>query len=93
MFFLSYFHQLPTHFKRQSGLDTVICISSALSPTPSRLVQYYVVYYSPIWLLTNALKQIEKGKQDDALSGLSNLLGELKDMAVDMGSEIERLVD
>lgn len=35
---------------------------------------------------------MEKEKQDDALSDLSNLLGELKDMAVDMGTEIERLV-
>lgn len=41
---------------------------------------------------TNALQQIEveKAKQDDALSDLSNLLGELKDMALDMGSEIGR---
>ncbi|KAK7304671.1 hypothetical protein VNO77_42556 [Canavalia gladiata] len=41
---------------------------------------------------TNALEQVEveKGKQDDALSDLSDLLGELKGMAVDMGSEIER---
>lgn len=31
-------------------------------------------------------------KQDDTLSDLSNLLGELKDMAIDMGSEIEGLV-
>ena len=36
--------------------------------------------------------QVEKAKQDDALSDLSNLLGELKDMAVDMGTEIERSV-
>ncbi|EEF47800.1 SNAP25 homologous protein SNAP33 [Ricinus communis] len=41
---------------------------------------------------TNAYQKVEmeKTKQDDALSDLSNLLGELKDMAVDMGSEIER---
>ncbi|XP_022736378.1 SNAP25 homologous protein SNAP33-like [Durio zibethinus] len=41
---------------------------------------------------TNAFQkvEVEKAKQDDALSDLSNLLGELKDMAVDMGSEIER---
>ncbi|KAL5987321.1 Helical region found in SNARE [Asimina triloba] len=41
---------------------------------------------------SNALEQIqvEKAKQDDALSDLSNLLGELKEMAVDMGSEIGR---
>lgn len=41
---------------------------------------------------TDALAKVEfeKGKQDDALSNLSDLLGELKDMAVDMGSEIER---
>ncbi|XVE56855.1 hypothetical protein DITRI_Ditri04bG0044000 [Diplodiscus trichospermus] len=41
---------------------------------------------------TNAFQkvEVEKAKQDDALSDLSGLLGELKDMAVDMGSEIER---
>lgn len=33
---------------------------------------------------------MEKVKQDDALSDLSDLLGELKGMALDMGSEIER---
>lgn len=36
------------------------------------------------------VNQVEKAKQDDALSDLSDILGELKDMAVDMGSEIER---
>lgn len=36
--------------------------------------------------------QVEKAKQDDALSDISSILGELKDMAIDMGSEIERLV-
>ncbi|KAI3820143.1 hypothetical protein L1987_14001 [Smallanthus sonchifolius] len=41
---------------------------------------------------TNALQKVkyEQTKQDDALSNLSNILGELKEMAVDMGSEIER---
>ncbi|XP_059303675.1 SNAP25 homologous protein SNAP33-like [Lycium ferocissimum] len=41
---------------------------------------------------TNALQkvEVEHAKQDDALSDLSNLLGELKHMAVDMGSEIDR---
>ncbi|XP_020577164.1 SNAP25 homologous protein SNAP33 [Phalaenopsis equestris] len=34
--------------------------------------------------------EMEKAKQDDALSDLSNILGELKSMALDMGSEIER---
>ena len=29
-------------------------------------------------------------QQDDALSDLSNILGDLKNMAVDMGSEIHR---
>lgn len=29
-------------------------------------------------------------KQEDALSDLSNILGELKHMAVDMGSELDR---
>ncbi|XP_003627345.2 SNAP25 homologous protein SNAP33 [Medicago truncatula] len=41
---------------------------------------------------TVALEKVEfeKGNQDDALSNLSDLLGEVKDMAVHMGSEIER---
>lgn len=34
--------------------------------------------------------EMEKAKQDDALSDLSDILTELKGMAVDMGSEIER---
>ncbi|KAA8529368.1 hypothetical protein F0562_033833 [Nyssa sinensis] len=39
---------------------------------------------------TNALQEVEveKAKQDDALSDLSNILGELKGMAVDMGTEL-----
>ncbi|KAG8379290.1 hypothetical protein BUALT_Bualt07G0073100 [Buddleja alternifolia] len=41
---------------------------------------------------TNALQkvEVEKVKQDDAFADLSNILGELKDMAIDMGSEIDR---
>ncbi|KAK8972189.1 hypothetical protein V6N11_024274 [Hibiscus sabdariffa] len=41
---------------------------------------------------TNAFQKVEleKSKQDEALSNLSDLLGELKDMAIDIGSEIER---
>ncbi|KZV30006.1 synaptosomal associated protein [Dorcoceras hygrometricum] len=41
---------------------------------------------------TNVLQKVEfeKAKQDDSLSDLSNILGELKDMAIDMGSEIDR---
>jgi synaptosomal-associated protein 25 len=39
---------------------------------------------------SNVLKQVEKSKQDDALSDISDLLGELKGMAIDMGSEMER---
>ncbi|KAJ0973842.1 hypothetical protein J5N97_015807 [Dioscorea zingiberensis] len=34
--------------------------------------------------------EVEKAKQDDALSDLSNILGDLKGMAVDMGSELDR---
>ncbi|KAL0658896.1 hypothetical protein Bca4012_079481 [Brassica carinata] len=34
--------------------------------------------------------EMEKAKQDDGLSDLSDLLGDLKNMAVDMGSEIEK---
>ncbi|TXG51681.1 hypothetical protein EZV62_024205 [Acer yangbiense] len=33
--------------------------------------------------------EVEKTKQDDSLSELSNVLGELKNMAIDMGSELE----
>ncbi|KAK9276873.1 hypothetical protein L1049_006410 [Liquidambar formosana] len=41
---------------------------------------------------TNALQkvEVEKAKQDDALSDLSNILGELKYMASDMGNELGR---
>ncbi|XXG55632.1 hypothetical protein AAC387_Pa03g3256 [Persea americana] len=34
--------------------------------------------------------EVEKNKQDDALSDLSNVLDQLKDMAHDMGSELDR---
>lgn len=34
--------------------------------------------------------QVEKAKQDDAFADISNVLGELKSMAIDMGLEIER---
>ncbi|KAJ8772978.1 hypothetical protein K2173_028155 [Erythroxylum novogranatense] len=34
--------------------------------------------------------EVEKAKQDDAFSDLSNILGELKVMAADMGTEIDR---
>ncbi|KAJ4804485.1 soluble N-ethylmaleimide-sensitive factor adaptor protein 33 [Rhynchospora pubera] len=37
--------------------------------------------------------EVEKMKQDDALDGISNILGELKEMARDMGSEIGRQVE
>uniref|UniRef100_A0A0E0NE78 t-SNARE coiled-coil homology domain-containing protein n=1 Tax=Oryza rufipogon TaxID=4529 RepID=A0A0E0NE78_ORYRU len=41
---------------------------------------------------TSALQKVEmeKAKQDDGLSDLSNILTELKGMAVDMGTEIDR---
>ncbi|XP_041013348.1 putative SNAP25 homologous protein SNAP30 [Juglans microcarpa x Juglans regia] len=41
---------------------------------------------------TNALQkvEVENAKQDDALSDLSNILGDLKNMAVDMGGELNR---
>ncbi|XP_010259208.1 PREDICTED: SNAP25 homologous protein SNAP33-like [Nelumbo nucifera] len=41
---------------------------------------------------TTALEkvEVEKAKQDDALSDLSNILGDLKGMAIDMGTELDR---
>ncbi|KAI3412433.1 uncharacterized protein J3R85_017366 [Psidium guajava] len=47
---------------------------------------------TPLHEPTDALQkvEVEKWKQDDALSEISNILGELKDMAVDMGTEIGR---
>ncbi|KAH6758482.1 soluble N-ethylmaleimide-sensitive factor adaptor protein 33 [Perilla frutescens var. frutescens] len=46
----------------------------------------------PLTEPTNVMQkvEVEKMKQDDALSNISNILGDLKDMAIDMGSEIER---
>ncbi|KAF5459635.1 hypothetical protein F2P56_019569 [Juglans regia] len=62
--------------KERLGLNTANGSSNTLNPSAE-----------PI----NALQkvEVEKAKQDDALSDLSNLLGELKEMAIDMGSEIE----
>ncbi|XP_076915418.1 SNAP25 homologous protein SNAP33-like [Bidens hawaiensis] len=50
---------------------------------------------TPLREPTNALEKVkyEQTKQDDALSDLSNILGELKEMAIDMGSEIEKHKD
>ncbi|KAL3748560.1 hypothetical protein ACJRO7_009749 [Eucalyptus globulus] len=47
---------------------------------------------TPLHEPTDALQkvEVEKSKQDDALSEISNILGELKGMAIDMGTEIER---
>nr|GEW66693.1 SNAP25 homologous protein SNAP33-like [Tanacetum cinerariifolium] len=39
-----------------------------------------------------ASQEYETTNQDDVLSYLSNILGELKEMAMDMGSKIQRLV-
>ncbi|KAK3148003.1 hypothetical protein QOZ80_3BG0289410 [Eleusine coracana subsp. coracana] len=46
------------------------------------------VHHSPATAMEKI--QVEKAKQDDALSDLSNMLGQLKGMALDMGTEIER---
>ncbi|XP_023529850.1 SNAP25 homologous protein SNAP33-like [Cucurbita pepo subsp. pepo] len=58
-------------------------LSRAPNPRPSRAPQP-----EP----TNPLQkvEVEKVKQEDALSDLSNILGELKEMAVDMGHELNR---
>ncbi|PWA54634.1 soluble N-ethylmaleimide-sensitive factor adaptor protein 33 [Artemisia annua] len=47
---------------------------------------------TPLAESADAMQKVEyeKAKQDDGLSDLSDILGELKEMAVDMGSEIER---
>ncbi|KAF8037436.1 hypothetical protein BT93_B0359 [Corymbia citriodora subsp. variegata] len=47
---------------------------------------------TPLHEPTDALQKVEleKSNQDDALSEISNILGDLKDMAIDMGTEIAR---
>ncbi|EXC11032.1 SNAP25-like protein [Morus notabilis] len=59
-----------------------------LAPLPKARTKAQTLHPEP----TDAYQkvEVEKAKQDDALSDLSNMLGELKDMAVDMGTEIER---
>lgn len=44
------------------------------------------------WLLIFFCKknQMEKAEQDDGLSDLSNILGDLKGMASEMGSQLDR---
>ena len=49
-----------------------------------------IFYYLDLLMYGFVLGQIEKSKQDDALSDLSNVIGELKNMAVDMGTEFDR---
>ncbi|CAH8382427.1 unnamed protein product [Eruca vesicaria subsp. sativa] len=46
----------------------------------------------PVDQPTNALQKVEqeKAKQDDGLSDLSDILGDLKGMALDMGSELDK---
>lgn len=48
-------------------------------------MRQYLLWNLPVCYYQN---QVEKAKQDDALSDLSNILGDLKNMAVDMGSEL-----
>ncbi|XP_057443596.1 putative SNAP25 homologous protein SNAP30 [Lotus japonicus] len=47
---------------------------------------------TPVPESANAYQKIdyEKAKQDDGLSDLSNILGDLKGMAIDMGSELDK---
>ncbi|KAJ6672525.1 SYNAPTOSOMAL ASSOCIATED PROTEIN [Salix viminalis] len=47
---------------------------------------------TPLPETANAFQKVEfeKSKQDDALSDLSNVIGELKNMAADMGTEFDR---
>ncbi|KAL6645098.1 hypothetical protein ACP70R_016706 [Stipagrostis hirtigluma subsp. patula] len=59
-----------------------------LGITPTRQECPSPVRHSPATAMEKV--QAEKEKQDDALSDLSNMLGQLKDMALDMGTEIER---
>ncbi|GAV81574.1 SNARE domain-containing protein [Cephalotus follicularis] len=61
-----------------------------LGLTPASKVQLNTRTSLPEPTNANQKVEVEKAKQDDALSDLSNILGELKDMAFDMGSEIER---
>ncbi|VFQ86656.1 unnamed protein product [Cuscuta campestris] len=72
--------RMDNHFERRGKLG--------LSSAPKRPAGEPTPLSEP----TNAQQkvEVEKAKQDDALSDLSNILGELKDMAIDMGSEIER---
>ncbi|RYR75610.1 hypothetical protein Ahy_A01g000169 isoform A [Arachis hypogaea] len=63
--------------KRQSNLR-------APPPEPTNAIEKVEVCINP------HLALVENKKQDDALSDLSDILGELKGMAIDMGSEIER---
>lgn len=75
-----------SYIRRNNNIEQRQRLGLSSSPTKSRSNPRQ--YPEPASALENV--QVEKAKQDDALSDLSNLLGELKNMAVDMGSEIER---
>ncbi|XP_006649622.1 SNAP25 homologous protein SNAP33-like [Oryza brachyantha] len=72
------FTSSASHMEQRQRLG----ISSTRQQSPNQ------VHRSPATAIEKV--QVEIAKQDDALSDLSNMLGELKDMALDMGSEIER---
>ena len=51
---------------------------------------YQLLAYLATGFVLSPVDQVEKQKQDDALDDLSGVLGQLKGMAVDMGSELDR---
>uniref|UniRef100_A0A0D6QZK2 t-SNARE coiled-coil homology domain-containing protein n=1 Tax=Araucaria cunninghamii TaxID=56994 RepID=A0A0D6QZK2_ARACU len=76
----SSFKRRANHMEQRTALGLV-----KNAPGKSSTKTYPVAADTP-----QAQIEVEKAKQDDALSDLSNVLDQLKEMAIDMGSEIGR---
>uniref|UniRef100_A0A0C9RLU5 TSA: Wollemia nobilis Ref_Wollemi_Transcript_11913_1873 transcribed RNA sequence n=1 Tax=Wollemia nobilis TaxID=56998 RepID=A0A0C9RLU5_9CONI len=76
----SSFKRRANHMEQRTALGLV-----RNAPAKSSTKTYPVAADTP-----QAQIEVEKAKQDDALSDLSNVLDQLKEMAIDMGSEIGR---
>lgn len=74
-----------SYIRRSNHKEQRARLGLSSSPTKSR--PNHRQYSEPVTALDKV--QVEKEKQEDALSDLSNILGELKGMAINMGSEIE----
>jgi hypothetical protein len=84
LFLFSHLCLMGTILELENSATNLFCLLSFSCGFPGALFISH--------LILSFCLQVEKVKQDDGLNDLSNLLVELKGMAVDMGTEMGRLV-